>query len=258
VVATLGIILDIVVIAVIVIFSLIGLKKGFFKSILSIFNFGLCLTIAILIAKYVAGWINGIYDFSNLIGNKIEKSLIDMNAFFAQSVNVFQAGGKDALIASIPNDTNKLLTQVIKVVFSNGKVDMTTTESIGSVVGASLGQICMIVIAGIITFIILRIAVGLLTKLFDKITKTKIIGGLNRILGLVLGLVKSILIIGIVNFVLVAMSLVPLVNKLITPLIQENTYVERVAYNATDKIFEKFVIEGDVLKIWVSNLWEKR
>ncbi len=256
--ATIGIIIDVAIIAILVVFAIIGLKKGLFKSVLSIFSWFVCLLIAIFTAKYVAGWINGLYNFSGLIGKGISKSLIKNNDFFAQSINVYQTGGKDSLIAAIPSDVNSLITQLIKVVFSNTKVDMTSSDTIGSVVGLGLGQISMIVISGILVFIVLKIAVALLAKLFDHITKTKIIGGLNRFLGLTLGLLRGALIVIVINLVLVGFSLVPVVNKISTPLIQNNTYVEKVIYNTTDKLFGKYVIEGNTVKNWVENLWEKR
>lgn len=256
--ATIGIIIDILIIAILIIFSIIGLKKGFFKSIMSIFSWSVCLIIAIYTAKYVAGWINGLYNFADLIGNGISKSLTKSNNFFAQSINIYQAGGKDALIAAIPSDVNALVKQLIKVAFSNTKVDMSSSDSIGSVVGLGLGQICMVIISGILVFIVLKIAVALLNKLFDHMSKTKIIGGLNRFLGFVLGLLRGALIVIVINLILVGLSLVPIINKFSTPIIKENTYVEKTIYKTTDKLFGKYVIEGDTVKNWVEDIWEKR
>ena len=256
--ATIGIIIDIALIAVLVIFSILGLKKGFLKSVLSIFSWIVCLFVACLTAKYVAGWINGLYDFSALIGGKISKSLIKTNNFFAQSVNVYETAGKDALINAIPGNINKLLTQLIKVVFSNSKIDMSSSDSIGLVVGTSLGHICMVIIAGILVFIVLKIAAALLSKLFTNIEKTKVLGSLNKILGGILGFLKGALIVGVINLILVATSMVPLLNKLYTPLIQDNTHVEKVVYNKTDELFEKYVIKGDTVKNLMESLWENR
>lgn len=256
--ATIGIIIDVAIIAVLLIFSIIGFKKGLLKSVLSLFSWFVCILIAFFTAKYVAGWINGIYDFSGLIGNSISKSLNKTSEFFAQSINVYEASGKDALIKAIPNDINGLLQQLIKVVFTNTKVDMSSTDSIGLVVGSSLGHICMVIISGILVFIVLKIIVKLLSKLFDNIERTKVLGGLNKILGLVLGLAKAAIIVIVLNCVLVGLTLIPAVNKTITPLVQDNTHVEKVIYNQTDKLFGKYVIEGDTVKNWVEDLWESR
>lgn len=256
--ATFGIIIDIAVVAVLVIFSLIGLKKGFLRSVLSVLSWGLCLVVAIFAAKYVAGWLNGLYNFSALIGNKISKSLIKSNDFFAQAVNIYESGGKDALINSIPNNVNGVIAQITKAIFSSSSVNMSSPDTIGSVVGSSLGHISMLVISGVLVFIVLKIATALISKLFKNIEQTKILGGLNKILGLILGFLKGALIIVTINIVLIAISLVPVGNKLITPLIQENTYVEKVVYKGTNKLFEKYVIEGDLIQNFVEEQWQKR
>lgn len=256
--STLGIIIDVAIVAILVIFALIGLKKGLIQSVLSLFSWFVCIIVAVLTAKYVAGWINGIYNFSGLIGNSISKSLIKTNEFFAQSINVFEATGKDALIASIPNNTNKLLAEIIKIVFNSSDVNMASTDSIGSVVGESLGHICMVIIAGILVFVVLKIVVALLSKLINNLERIKVIGGMNKILGLVLGALKASLIIFAVNIVMVGLTLMPTANKIITPILQDNTKIERFVYNQTDKLFEKYIIEGDVIDKWIDNLWESR
>lgn len=256
--STIGVIIDITLVVVVLVFGITGLKKGLLKSVLSLFSWSVCLLVAIFTAKYVAGWINGLYDFSSLIGNNISKSLVKSNEFFAQSINVYEAGGKDALINSIPGNVNGLIKQLIKVVFSNSQVDMSSTETIGSIVGLSLGHIITVVIAGILVFIVLQIVVSLLTRLFTNIEKTRIIGGLNKFLGLVLGLAKAAIVIIIFNGVLVGLSLIPAVNKTIKPIIQENTKIEKLIYNKTDDVFENYVIEGDTMQNWITKLWNSR
>lgn len=254
--STIGIIIDVVIVLAVVISAFIGWKKGLLKSVLSLFSWFVCLLIAIFTAKYIAGWINGVYDFSALFAGKITKSLAGTNEFFSRSINTF--ANAEEIINTLPGNLNGLLKQLIKVVFSNSSVDMTSTETVGSFVGDCLGDICVVIIAGLLVFIVLKIVVALLSKFFDKIEKTKILGGLNKILGLTLGLVRAGLIIIICNIVLVGLSLVPTANKVISPLIKDNTTVEKVIYNTTDKVFGKYVIEGDTVKNWVEDLWEKR
>ncbi len=254
--STIGIIIDVAIVLGVAISTFIGWKKGLLRSVLSFFSWFVCLLVAIFTAKYIAGWINGIYDFSALLGNKISKSLAGTNEFFSRTINSF--ANTEEIINSLPSNTNGLLKQLIKVIFSNNSVNMTSSETVGSFVGDCLGDICIVIIAGLIVFIILKIVVALLSKFFDKIEKTKILGGLNKILGLILGLLRAGLIIIICNIVLVGISLVPTANKIIKPLIKENTTVEKVIYNTTDKLFGKYVIEGDTVKNWVEDLWAKR
>lgn len=254
--STIGIVIDIALVALFMILGIIGLKKGLLKSVISLFSWGACLIVAIFSAKLVAGWINGIYNFAGLIGGKITKSLQSLNAFFTLPINSF--ANTQEIVKNIPIDLNGLLKQLVKVVFSNNSVDMSSADSLGHITGISLGQICMVIISGILIFVVLMIVVKLLSKLFDNIEKTKILGSLNKVLGLCLGLIKAGLIVFVINVVLVGISLMPVANKIITPLIKESTYVEKFIYNKTDDLFGKYVIEGDLVKNWVTDLWNSR
>ena len=135
---------------------------------------------------------------------------------------------------------------------------MQSTDTVASVLGGSMGHVCMVIIAGILVFVVLMIVVAILTKLFDKIASTKILGGLNKILGLFLGVLKAGCIVIILNGVLIGLSLIPAVNKIITPVIQDNTHVEKIIYNETDKYVGKYLIEGDLIQNWVNDLWNNR
>lgn len=254
--ATIGLIVDIVIIGALLILGIIGYKKGFLKSFISLFSWVVCIIIAIFTAKYVANWINGIYDFSSLIGNKIANGLNGVDEFFTRSIAEFSS--TEEIINNLPSNLNALLSQLIKIVFSNTSVDMTSSETIATIVGSSLGHICMIIISAILVFIVLKIVVALLSKLFDDISRTKILGGLNKVLGLVFGILKAACVIIILNGILVGLSLIPTVNETITPLIQDNTHIEKVIYNKTDEFVGKYVIEGNVIQEWITDLWNSR
>ena len=254
--ATIGIIIDVAIVLALVIWGIIGMRKGFLKSIISLFSWVVCLGIAFLTAKYVAGWINGIFDFAGLIGDKVSKSLISSNEFFSTAINSFAS--QEELLAAVPENVNGMMKQLIKVVFSNSSINMQSTESVGVVVGDGIGHLAMVVIAGILVFIVLKIALALLTKLINNLTKSKIIGGLDKVLGCLFGVLKAGFIIVALNVILSAMSLVPFVNKSIKPLIKENTHVEKFIYEKTDDFVGKYVIEGDILQNWVSDMWASR
>lgn len=252
----LGLVIDILLIAVVVILGIIGLKKGFFKSIISLLSWSVCLIVAVLLAKYVASLLNHIYNFSGLIGGKIESGLLGYNEFFTKSVNTYTSS--EELIAAIPNDINKLLHKLIEVVFKSSSVNFESEASIANVVGASLGQICMVIISAILLFLLLMLIVKLLSKFLDKLAKLKIVGAVNKILGLVFGVTKAFIIVIVLNCLLVALSLVPAVNKSISPLIQDNTHIEKVIYNETDKVIGEKVIEGQLIQKWIEDMWKSR
>ena len=253
---TIGLIIDVIIIALLVILGIVGFKRGFLKSLISLFSWSVCIAIAFFLAKYVAGWINGIYNFSGMIGGNIASSLRSNNEFFTHAVNEFSS--KEDIIAHIPSNLNGVLAQLIKVVFSNANVNMESTETIATIVGLSLGQIIMVIIAGILTFIVLKIVLAILSRVFDNIARTKFIGTLNKILGFVFGALKAAIIVIVFNVILVALSLIPAVNNTITPLVQDNTHIEKVVYNKTDEVVEKYIINGNVIQTWISDMWSSR
>ncbi len=247
--ATIGLVIDIIIIALLVIFGIIGFCKGFFKSILSFFSWIVCLLVAIFTAKYLANWLNNIYDFDGLIGRNIASALSNYNEYF----NNYAA---DYSSIEMPSGLG-LLGQLTKVVFNNNSnFDEGTT--IATVMGTSLGHICMVIISGILIFIVLKIVLFIINKIIDKLTKTKVIGILNKIFGLIFGVLKAGCIIFIFNVVLAFLALIPAVNNTISPLIQDNTYIERVIYNKTDDFIEEYIINGDKLQTWFSDLWENK
>ena len=254
--ATIGLVVDIVLVLTLAIYAIIGIKKGFVKSVLSLFSWSVCLLVAILTAKYVTNWINGIFNFTEFFGNKISNSLSSSNEFFSLAINTFST--KEELIAAIPSNINGLIKQIIKIVFTNSNVNMQSTDSIGNVTGDSLSAIAVTIVTGILIFIVLKVAILLISKLLNKLTSGKVMGSLNKILGCSFGLLQALVIVLTINFVLVGLSLIPAVNKTITPIISENTYVEKYVYKGTDKLFEKYIIEGDLLKNWTNDLWEAR
>ena len=107
-------------------------------------------------------------------------------------------------------------------------------------------------------FIILKIVLLIINKIIDKITKTKVIGVINKIFGAIFGFLKAMCIIIVFNVVLSFLTLIPAVNKTVKPLIRENTYIERVIYTTTDKVVENKVVNGDMIKNWLSNMWDNK
>ena len=252
-----GIIIDVVIIAILLVFAIIGLKKGFLKSVLSLFSWVVCLLIAIFTAKYVAMWVNSMFDFAGWMGGGIAQGLEGMDAYFKTTIGDY--ADKAAILAAIPTAINGIIQSITKMAL--GGVDPTTldpTTTLSNVVGSSIGFVCLTIICGILIFVILKIVIKLLSKLFDNISRTRVLGGLNRVLGVLLGLVKGAVMVFLINGLLVALSLIPTVNATVTPIIQDHTYVEKFVYNTTDSLVEKYIIEGEVVQNWIEGIWNAR
>lgn len=178
--------IDIVFIAVILIFAIVGLVKGLFDSILS-----LCASVASVFLSFWAG--KPVAAFLN--------KLVDVNGFFIKGLT--SMGITDT---SVPNYN---LDQ--------------------------LATICTIALSMVVVFVLIKVAVWLLAKLFDSVTASSTAAsGLNRLLGLIFGAVQGFAI------VLVALGVTSIVS-MVGPLDAKiNTFLEpskltRGIYNYVDE-----------------------
>lgn len=135
--------IDIVFIAIIVIFAIIGLAKGFFDSLLSLFASVASIFLAFWASKPVAAFLN---------------KLVDVNGFFEKLL--LKAGVSSSGIA-----------------------------------GHSLSQlasICTIIASMIIVYLLIKVAVWLLARLFDSATaNSTALSGMNRLFGLLFGALQG-------------------------------------------------------------------
>lgn len=254
--STIGIVLDVVVLSAIIIAGILGFKKGFLKAILDFFSWVACFFLAAILAKYVARLLNGIFDFAGFIGKKVAGGL--NGEYFNTPINEMGLTDKSQYIANIPAGTNGLLTQIIKLVINSSKFSLESTSTLGQIVGSSVGSVAMVIISLILTFIVIKLVVFILTKIVNKIASTRVLGTLNKILGAVFGVLKICFVVVVFNFVLCLLSIAPVVNKTIKPIIQDNTHVEKVIYNVTDKLTEKYIIKGNLIQGWVTTLWDNK
>lgn len=193
-----GIILDLIILAIIVIFAFLSAKKGFVRTLIELVGFFLAIFIASSISPAIS---NGVYD------KFIEPAIVDSvdNIQIEDSVigNVTVSGTEDY----IPDFVKKLLGENFSIEafeakisenIQNGtRVAVTTAsrEVIKPIVITLLNAIFTLLISVILMFIF-----GIVAKFVNKLFSFSIIGKLNKILGALLGMIKG----GIVSSVVAA------------------------------------------------------
>jgi len=105
--STTGIAIDVIIVGLILIFGFIGLRKGFFKSVLAMISTLAVIIISIFCASPLAKLINKIYDFTGLIAGKLCKAIASMGTFYSQTIPE-GVSGKD-IVNNIPASTNGFL-----------------------------------------------------------------------------------------------------------------------------------------------------
>ncbi|MBO7508310.1 MAG: CvpA family protein, partial [Clostridia bacterium] len=90
-------------------------------------------------------------------------------------------------------------SKVFTVVENGGAADYVATDAqVASYIGERLAAVIIVVIAAVAVFIALKIAILLLSKLFNALTKNHAISGLDRTLGMLFGFAKGALLVTLV------------------------------------------------------------
>lgn len=250
-----GVGIDVTVVAVIVIFALIGLSKGFLKSILSMISTLVVIIASIFLASPCARLLNKIYNFTGWIAGKLCKSISSMGSFYSDPIH--NMSGSE-VASNIPSGTNgflkKLMSNVLKPLSANEIEGCTVAD----IVSGSFASIIMLVACAILMFILIKIVIVFATKLFDNITQNRVFGFTNKLFGGVFGACKGLLVVLIFSFTLTILTVIPKVNNVVSPVIQDNTKITRKIYNFSDEIVGKYVIDGKIIQKWIDNLWENK
>lgn len=238
-------VIDIIVIAVLVIFGVVGLVKGFLNTLLSLFGGLASLGVAILTAKPVAKFLDGIFHIVSSIGGSIAGSL-------SNTVTPFQSGQMATLTGTelktyLGQDGLTFQERLMSLFIEDSKeFAVSGTDYIGAdgqvvqYIGERLAGVISLVIAVVVMFVVIRLAVFLLSKLFDAITKNRAISGLDRTLGMVFGLLKASL---LICFVLGIFYLVA--NTTIQGWI-DNSVVTKWIYQYVTEFVEMIVTKFDL------------
>lgn len=254
--STMGVVFDVAIVALLVIFGFIGLRKGFFKSVISILSTLVVLIISILGAGWLARLVNKIYDFTGLIAGKLCEGIASMGAFYSTPIPEGVSGAD--IIQAIPSSTNGFLKKLMSYVLKPLSASDIQGATVADVVSGAFASIIMLIISAIVLFILIKIVISIATRLFDNITRNRVFGVGNKLLGLAFGVVKGALIVFVFTIVLTLLTVIPAINTKMTPIIQDNTKLAKPIYNYTDEFIEKRVVDGKLVQKWIDNLWQNK
>lgn len=196
-------IIDGLVILILLISMIVGIVKGLFDSILSLFGTAIALAVSAFTAKYIASFINKIFNFEEYLLTKIDEA---------------NAGG----------------------VISIFGVDLDNSE---------VAKFVVWVISLIIMFLIVKLAIYILAKIFESITKNSpTLSGLNRVFGMIFGLAKG----GVTVLALLAVcSLIAEVPGIGQPIYEKiaDTKITSGIYKFVDEFVEKNLTEEKIREV---------
>ena len=256
VVSVAGIVFDVAVIGLLVIFGLIGFKKGFFKSVISMLSTLVVIIISIFCASPLARLLNKFYDFTGLIAKNLCKGIAGMGAFYSQPIPEGVSGAD--LVNNIPASTNGFLKKLMSYALNPLSASDVQGATVADIVSGAFASIIMLIVSGILLFILIKIILAIATRVFENITRNRVFGATNKVLGLAFGALKGFIIVFIFSVVLTFLTVIPAINTKVSPAIQDHSVIARPIYNFTDEIIEKKVVDGKLVQRWIDKLWENK
>lgn len=229
-------VLDIVVVSILGLCTLIGLWKGFLRTLLSLFSNFVSLVIAVILAKPTSKLLESWFGLSSKLGSQIGNAI---SSSLPQEVNAEWT--KDQIYENIHG--SGLFKALIKPFISDGGYESTAALQLS--LGEKLGALALIVISAIILFFLIKFGIFLLGKLFDAITKGHAISGLDRVLGAVMGLIKGAFIVFVGLSVIYTLSSLPFISSWFDPMIAKSP-VSSTLYKYIQELYTFIVNKVDI------------
>ncbi len=185
---------DIIAVGLLLIMTLIGAKKGFIKSFFGMISTIGALIVAILFAKRVLAWTDGLFGLQDFFDGKLSHAFSKLNGFDAD----VSAGGVDA---ALENKNMPALIARLVMKFADTK-ELAAGTTLAQVVGETLSRLACIAITAVLLFIVVKILLSIVKRILDRWANgTKTASGLNTFGGAVFGLVKGLMIICLLLFI---------------------------------------------------------
>ena len=191
--------IDIVIIAVLLIFVIIGCVKGFMFSILSLFGGTVNFFIALLLCKPATTLINSVFGLESALSNTFSSNLTNMSTGFDIVLSSF---GSQAELSTHVSETinNSSLSTFSKGILNN-TVHITTDNVAGTnitlnnIISSSVATFLTIVITFVILFALIYLILWILSSISKKARQISGIKITDRIFGIIFGFIKGSLVI---------------------------------------------------------------
>ena len=197
-----GIIADVIILAIVVIFAIINLKKGFFKQLVKV----ICAVVAVIVAYSFCDdlltFANANFNVTQLLRDKI------LGLFGEGSVFLMEVTNENIATAITSLGLPESLIEVAVNALSNVASDL--YSNIGEFLSQLLANYILTSVSFVLIYIVARIVLILIAKLLESIIKLPIISDIDKFLGFILGMIKALILVFFVLFIIEVLPLEPL------------------------------------------------
>ena len=200
-----GIIIDIILVAILVLSTFLGYKKGLVKLGAKLFAGIIAIVVTLILYRPIAGII--------IKNTQIEANL--KNAIITNASKSVENNKEE-------NDENKISTQVTNQVAEQVKNEILPQEA------EKIAQGVIFAITGILLFIIVKIALSIVITLLDFVANLPILKQFNEVGGLAYGLVRGAIIVCVIVLLLGITAKMNPENNLNKNI--EDSYITKIIY----------------------------
>jgi uncharacterized membrane protein required for colicin V production len=179
--------LDGVVLLLILIFAAKAAKNGFVKCFFKFISTIIAIIVAFLFMNAVIEWTNGLFGLQDIIKEGCINGLSNIVGFDA---DVSATGIEEALKGKIPDFL------IPMIVDSVANKDIPAGTTVAMIAGDALGGVASGFIAWLAVFIVAKIILSLLEKIFSSLVDAiPLVGALNALLGFAVGAVEGLIVV---------------------------------------------------------------
>ena len=242
--------LDLGLVVFIIIFIIIGIKKGFMTSVLSNFSFTIA---AFFLYKPVANLLNGCFNLENAIYNSYLSKFISKSSNF--DVNLLEI--EESALGSFVSSTLALggISFIPRLMFNwfintrglYTKLHSAGIESrtLGQIVSQSYATFFTTVISFVLTMLLLYLVLFLIKLLVNKLREIGFVKGVDTFLGAIYGIGHALLILIIVCIFLKMLSPISFVSTITNYISQ--SFFGKLIYNQINNLLDNYFSYNDII-----------
>lgn len=239
-----GLIIDIVLVGIVILFAIFGLIKGFIQTLIKFFKGATGVFVSALLTKPFASLLVQLkldQAIAKLLGSlKLVNGVMKEEAF-----NEILNGAESVAGNVVGENITSKLAIMIKTFFPNLFTDAVTYASYSEFTqkfNAACGATLLIIIAFLFIVLMLNIILTILNKLFTNSSLPFRFGVVDRLLGLVMGVLSAAIMITIIVVALNISRMIPVVDTSVENILAE-TKIAGMLYNNINIILKNVVTQ---------------
>ncbi len=246
--------LDLALFLFLIIFIIIGIKKGFMTSVLSNFSFGAIAIAAFFLYKPILSIINNLFGLENAISASYYEKLVSHSSDFERNlISLEQSQLRPFLKSTLNSGIIHLIPKLMFSMFLNNKSLYSKLQdsglesrNLGEIVSCSYASFFSFLISFTITFILIWLIVLLFKFIIIKLRTNGFVKTVDNIFGALYGILRCFIILVIISLIIKLLSPLSFMNPITTYI--SNSFIGNLIYGQIDIILDNFLGYSDIIR----------